>query len=144
MTNEAVKPPRSFRVIGIIALVWNLIGLASYVAQVTLSAEALAGMPDDVRALYESIPSWAMAAFATATTAGVIASILLLVRSGLALPVFVLSLAAVLVQNFHAFFLADSMAVLGASSVVLPALVVAAGIALIVYSRRAKAAGWLR
>ncbi len=144
MTNDAIKPPRSFRVIGIIALLWNLIGLASYVAQVTLTPEALAEMPDDVRALYESIPTWAMAAFAIATTAGVIASVLLLVRNGLALPVFGLSLAAVLVQNFHAFVLADSMAVLGASSVVLPVLVIAAGIALILYSQRAKASGWIR
>ena len=54
--------PRSFLIIGIVALLWNLMGVMSYIMQVTMSPEALANMPEAERALMESLPAWATGA----------------------------------------------------------------------------------
>lgn len=135
---------RSFYWISAVALVWNLIGVASYVMQVTMSAEALAALSAAERALYENVPVWATSAYAIAVNGGVVGCLLLLFRKSLALPVLVISLAAVLVQFFHAFVMADAMTVLGPSSVVLPAVIVVIGAALVWYASDAKKKGWLR
>ena len=62
----------------------------------------------------------------------------------LSVPLFLLSLAAVLVQTYHAFVVAGALGVLGAGAAVLPALVIAIGVGLIWYARSAKEKGWLK
>ena len=37
MAESSVAPPRSYWIIASLALVWNLIGLAAYVSQVTMT-----------------------------------------------------------------------------------------------------------
>lgn len=136
-------PPKSFYVVAGTALVWNLIGLMMYVAQVSAGPDALAELPPAERALYENVPIWATSAFAIAVNAGVIASILLILRHSLAVPAFVLSLTAVFVQMFHYFVLTDALAILGPTSLIGPVLVIAIGAFLIWYARDARSKGWL-
>ena len=144
MTDQPIsKPTRWFWILGIAALIWNLFGVMAYIMQVTLSDEALAQLPADQRMLYETIPAWATAAFATAVFAGVLGCIALLLRKTWATPLFVLSLIGVLVQMFHAFFLTDSMAVNGPGSAAMPLLVIIIAAGLVWYSRLATARGWL-
>jgi uncharacterized protein with PQ loop repeat len=144
MTDQPIsKPTRWFWILGIAALIWNLFGVMAYIMQVTLSDEALAQLPADQRMLYETIPAWATAAFATAVFAGVLGCIALLLRKTWATPLFVLSLVGVLVQMFHAFFLTDSMAVNGPGSAAMPLLVIIIATGLVWYSRLATARGWL-
>jgi len=144
MTDQPIsKPTRWFWILGIAALIWNLFGVMAYIMQVTLSDEALAQLPADQRMLYETIPAWATAAFATAVFAGVLGCIALLLRKTWATPLFVLSLIGVLVQMFHAFFLTDSMAVNGPGSAAMPLLVIIIATGLVWYSRLATARGWL-
>jgi uncharacterized protein with PQ loop repeat len=144
MTDQPIsKPTRWFWILGIAALIWNLFGVMAYIMQVTLSDEALAQLPADQRMLYETIPAWATAAFATAVFAGVLGCIALLLRKTWATPLFVLSLVGVLVQMFHAFFLTDSMAVNGPGSAAMPLLVIIIAAGLVWYSRLATARGWL-
>jgi uncharacterized protein with PQ loop repeat len=144
MTDQPIsKPTRWFWILGIAALIWNLFGVMAYIMQVTLSDEALAQLPADQRMLYETIPAWATAAFATAVFAGVLGCIALLLRKTWATPLFVLSLVGVLVQMFHAFFLTDSMTVNGPGSAAMPLLVIIIAAGLVWYSRLATARGWL-
>jgi hypothetical protein len=135
------KPPTSFWVIAGAALVWNLMGLLAYYMQVTMGPDMLAEMTEAQQRFYTEVPVWATSAFAVAVTAGVLGSILLLLRKAVAVPVFVLSLVGVLVQNTNAWLLADGLAVFGPGGAVMPALVILIAIALIVYSRKAKADG---
>ena len=41
------SPPRSFYIIGIAALIWNLIGVMTYIMQVTMSDAAMAALPEE-------------------------------------------------------------------------------------------------
>jgi hypothetical protein len=125
------------------ALVWNLLGVMAYVGQVTMSADALNALPEEQRALYENIPSWVTSAFAIAVNAGAIGCLLLVFRKALALPVLILSLAAVFVQMFHNFFLSGAVEIMGAAAVVGPLFVILIGIYLVWFANDAKKKGWI-
>jgi len=58
-------------------------------------------------------------------------------------PLFIVSLAGILVQQVNAFALANGLEVWGTDGVFLPAIVLVVGIALVWYSRGAKAKGWI-
>jgi len=137
------KPPRSFWPIAIAALIWNILGVAAYLGDVMMGEDALAALPADEQALYAAVPAWATGAYAFAVFGGLLGSIGLLLRKKWAAPVFVVSLIGVLVQMFQTFFLSDALAVYGAGVVVMPLFIIAVGIFLIVYSRKAAARGWL-
>lgn len=136
-------PPRSFWIISIVALLWNLLGVLAYVMQVTMSEEALAALPDAERMLYEDVPAWATAAFAVAVFAGTLGCLLLVLRNALAVQVLVLSLAGVVVQMFHNFFMSGAVDVLGMQAVAMPLLVIVIAAFLVWYASAAKAKGWL-
>ena len=142
MSEETQSVPRSFWVIGGLALVWNLIGFAAYLMQMMATEESMQNMDEYVRNFYLTMPVWATSAFAIAVTAGVIGSALLLMRNSWCVPAFLVSLAAVLVQNYHAFVIGRLMLIMGPTSAILPTLVVAIGVALIWYARYAKEKGW--
>jgi len=145
MSNEANnKPSTSFWVLAVVFLLWNLIGLMFYYMQVTMTPEVMAeNFNEAQQAWMNNEPTWATAAYATAVTAGVIAAGLMLIRKALALPFFILSFVAVLVQDFNAFILSDWRGVWGSSALYLPSVVIVVGIVEIWYSRSAKAKGWL-
>ena len=139
------KPPASFWIIGAVALVWNLIGLAFYYMQVTATEEMLSVAYEDAEVEFiQAIPAWATAGYGAAVTFGVLGCLLLLFRSGWAIPSFIVSLIGILVQDVYGFLIADAIGVFGTGSLVLPLVVLVVAVVLIVYSRGAKAKGWLR
>lgn len=144
MSADTTHVPKSFWVISALALIWNLLGMAAYVMQVTMTEQTLLQYPEAERAIYANMPVWATSAFAIAVTAGTLGSALLLLRSTWAVPTFLLSLAGVFVQMYHAFVVANVMEVVGPSSAIGPAFVIGIGVALIWYSRNVKEKGWLR
>jgi len=136
-------PPRSFWIVSILALAWNLLGVASYLMTVKMSPAALAAMPEAERALYQNIPAWVTSSFAIAVFGGTLACILLLMRKRLATTLFLVSLLAILVQMGHAFFMTNMLAVRGAAGAALPLCVIVAALFLLWYSRGAQSRGWL-
>ena len=144
MSDESVSgPPRSFLVVSIIALVWNLFGVMSFIMHVTISPEALAEMPDAERALYETAPAMVTGAFAVAVFSGVLGCVALLLKRAWAVPMFIVSLVAIVVQFGHWLFMTEAMAVYGPEAVFMPVLVTVIAVFLLWYSRDAKSKGWL-
>lgn len=139
----ANKPDRRFWIVSSVALAWNLIGVMSYLMSVTTGPNDLAALPEAERSLYSDIPAWATAAFAIAVFGGVLGSVALLARKAWAVPVFLVSLVAIVVQMGHAFFASALLEVRGAGAAVLPLLVLAIGAYLVWFSRSARDRGWL-
>lgn len=137
------RPATSFWIIGGAALVWNLIGLVLYFSHVTMSPEALAGFSEAQQEFFNTTPAWATSAYAIAVNAGVLGSLFLLLRKAWAVPLFILSLAGLIVQNLDVFVLRGAMEVWGSEVIYLPAIVVVIGVALVWYSRQAKDRGWV-
>ena len=132
--------PKSFWIISIIALLWNLMGLMAFAAQMLTPISAY---PEEQQALYEVIPLWVKIAFAAAVICGTLGCVGLLMKKKWAMPVFIVSLLGVIGQQTYMFFLSDTMSVMGAASAVLPILVLIIAIALVYYSMVCVKKGWL-
>ena len=138
------KPPLSFWIVAGAALAWNLIGLFMYYSGVSATPEQLQAVysPEQYAAI-EATPVWVTSAFAIATTVGVIASIVLLLRKAAAFPLFVLSFVALLIQDLYLFLLSDSLAVFGSSLLVIQGCVFLGGVIWIWYASLARNRGWI-
>jgi len=130
----------SFWTIGVVALIWNLMGVMNFFMQ--MNADALAAMPESYRAIIESRPAWITGAFAIAVFGGALGCVLLLLRKSAAYYLFIASLIGVVVQLVHTLGVASGSIGVGAFVGVGAALVVAAF--LIWYSKQAKSKGWVR
>ena len=133
------KAPNWVMVVVGVLLVWNLLGGGAYIMQVTMTPEMLAALPDAQRELYENTPQWAIAAFAVAVNGGVLGCLLLLLKRNLAGIFLQLSLAGVLVQMVHSFFLSKNFEVFGPGAMVMPIMVIVIAIFLVILAAKAKA-----
>jgi len=143
MMNEKNKPTKVFWIIGVIALLWNLMGVSAYLAQAYMSDEALAALPEAERALYENAPAWVTAAFATAVFGGTIACILLLLRRKTATLVFIISLIGIIVQMAYNIGISKAAEVYGPGGMLMPVMVLLIGIFLVWYSKTSYQKGWI-
>lgn len=136
------KAPVWFMIVAAVLLVWNLVGVMAYIQQVTMAPEALAALPDAQRQLLENTPAWATAAFAVAVNCGALGCLLLLLRRNLAGLFLQLSLIAVLVQMYHAFFINNSFEVFGPGGMVMPVVVMVIAIYLVTLAAKARVNRW--
>jgi len=132
------KPSTSFWIVGAFAQVWNLLGLVFYYSHVTMTPAALEGFTDAQQAFFSSTPVWAASAYGVAVTAGVLASLFLLLRKTWAVPLFVLSLIGIIVQDLHAFVFSNGLEVWGTEGIIPPAIIIAIAVALVMFSRNAQ------
>ena len=140
---QAAKPPVWFWIIVVVMTLWNAAGVAAFVAQVTMTPEALAQLPAEEQALYTGLPVWALAAFAVAVFGGLLGCLGLILRKRWAVPLFVLSLIGVLVQFGHALLQTSAVEVHGTQAVIGPVVIIVAGIFLIWFSLLASKRQWL-
>ena len=141
--NIAASRPLGFWIVSVLALLWNLLGVAVFFMQINLPAETLAAMPAEQRALYESMPRWVDGAFAVAVFGGVFGSAMLLMKKRLALLLLTLSLLGVLVQMGYTYLMTPALQVYGASGAVLPALLVLIALFLVWFASRSLTRGWI-
>lgn len=144
-TGTGAAPTFAFWIIAAVALVWNLIGLFTYYTMVSASPETLAqAYTPEQFAVLDATPAWAWAANAVAVTAGVVGSILLLLRMSLAVPLFIISLVALIVQDVYVFGMSDSMAVFGTQPLIIQGIVFLIALFLVGYARTQRIRGVLR
>lgn len=138
------KTPIWFRIAAVVAVLWALMGVASYLGDVILGADAYGDMPEAQRALYELRPAWVTGAFAIAVFTALAGAIALLLRRKLSTPLFIASLAAVIVQFGYVFLGMNALSVVGAAGAIFPAFIIIAAAAMLWLSVQAKKRGWLR
>ena len=143
MSESTNKPSTGFWIISIIALIWNLMGVFAYIAQVNMSDEIIAALPEAERALYENVPAWVTGAFAIAVFGGALGCLLLLLRKKLATSVLIISLIGIIAQMIYNFGMSKAAEVYGPGGMVMPAMVVLIGVFLVWYAKQATAKGWL-
>lgn len=140
MNNETVRGVhRSFWIIGAVALIWNVMGIINFFAQ--MNPEVLAAYRESERALVEGRPAWATGAFAIAVFGGALGCVLLLLRKSAAYYVFIASLLGVIVTMIHAFGTGIDFGLGEILGIILMPIIVAGF--LIWYAKRAKSMGWI-
>lgn len=115
MQTAAKRTPWHLWVVGVIAVLFNSIGVFDFVMSRIQGPAymASAGMTPEQIAHYQQLPAWMIFVWALGVFTAFAASILLLMRRKAAAPVFVLSLAAFLVSQFHAYVLTNGGEIMG-------------------------------
>lgn len=140
---EKSNVPTSFWVIGVIALLWNLMGLVAFFMDMTISAEAIAGMDAAMQEMYNTTPLISKIGYGVATICGVLGCVMLLLRKKLALPLFILSLIGVAIQNIANFTMTNAMEAIGSGGLPLLLLVIAFAVFLVTHTVKSIGKEWL-
>mgnify|MGYP003616527288 FL=1 len=140
---HAAQRPMSFRVVAVVALLWNLFGLFSFYTNVTATPAVIASWPEAQQQIAAATPRWVFVAFAIATICGVLGSLGLLLGKRWAVPVLLLSLLAILVQFGSIYAITPTSALTGVGGAILPLCIALFGLFLWSYAGKAAARGWL-
>ncbi len=143
MSDDEKKLTIWFWVIGIVCLIWNLMGVMAFVMQITMTPETLAALPEAERTMYEATPAWLLVAFAVAVFGGTLGGIFLLMKKILAIIIFKISLVGILIQMYYNFFVIKAIDIYGPGGMIMPIMVLIVAIFLIWYSASAKTKGWI-
>lgn len=129
--NIKKKPTTKFYIIGVLALIWNLMGVGAYLIQAFMTEEMIATLPEEQQAEFlVEHPAWYTALFAIAVFGGALACILLLARKKIAYYLFLVSGISAIAQQGYL------LATVTLSSVVMPIMIIIFCIFLIWYSKR--------
>lgn len=146
MENLETRPvvPGWFMIVSVLAVFWQLVGVAAYMMSVTATPAELAALPEAQRTLTEATPPWVTAAFATAVFAGALGAIAMLFRLKWSRMLLWLSLIAALVQFGWMFGVARAHETIGPQAAGLPAAVILIGALLVWLASMGTRRGWLR
>lgn len=136
--------PLWLRLLALLLLAWNAFGLWVFFQQMTMSPADLARMTEAQRQLFEAMPGWIWMAYGVAVGAGSVGALALLLGRRLALPLFVVSLVAVLAQCSQVFYPGGALQALGPKAALpLPLTIIAVAIFQVWLARRATIRDWL-
>jgi hypothetical protein len=135
------KTPWHLWLVGIATLLFNAMGIMSYMmTQLGMLAEA--GMTPDQIVFMESYPAWASALWALGVWGALAGSVLLLLRSRLAVPAMMVATVGLVGTTIYNYILIDVPADMEAPA--LDVAIWAVTLFLLFYARRMAAAGVLR
>ena len=97
---DAVKTPWHLWAVGIVSLLWNAGGVASYLATKFNALDAF-GMPTETHSYFYGFPAWAVAFWALGVWGSFIGSALLLLRRKLAVAAFAISLIGLFGTTYY-------------------------------------------
>ena len=143
MTDQT-QIPVSFKVIAILAILWNIFGVFSFLGHAFMPEQAFAGMTAEQISYMDTFPAWGFIVFGTAVTTGSLGSIGLLLKKKWAVLLFLISIIAILINQFYPILFTDYMDIFGGTSTLgLPIVITAVGGALWFYAKQCDAKGWL-
>ena len=132
--NGSSAAPAWFRIVAVLALLWNLFGVYQYLATVGVVGGAMDGEQ------MGPMPSWLVGAFAISVFAGALGSLGLLLLKRWSLWLLVVSFVGVLAQDLYVFVLRPG----GAPDKVLPLVITAVAALLVWLAMTGTKRGWLR
>ena len=138
------RPPWWYWAAAIIALLWTLLGVVAWTMDLMMDPAALAELPANQQALYVARPAWVFVLYAVAVFSGFIGAIGLLLRQRWVTTLFLLSLAAVVVQFGYILFGMDAIGLLGPGEALpFPLTIVLFGVFLLWFARYARRHAWI-
>jgi hypothetical protein len=130
--------------VGILALLWNCVGAFAYVMTETRNVSYMSKFTPEQIAYYNGFPMWVVATWALSVWGGVLGAVLLLLRKRLAVPVFGVSLATLVLTFIYNFALTNGFAIMGGvGGLIFSAVIFVIAVALLLYARRLARVGVL-
>ncbi|MGJ8593786.1 MAG: hypothetical protein ACSHXF_14645 [Aquaticitalea sp.] len=136
-----LKPPRSFWVVAVFAILWNLV-------EIYFSSFELDSLNENLTTEefnnIESLPFWYIIIFLVALFSEMLGSFMLFMRKKIATKFFAVALITLLFIEFYWLFVIDIKKSSLVFSIIIPIVVIAIAIFLYVYSKFASKKGWLK
>ena len=132
---QKVPTPRHLWVVGIVALLWNLMGAVDYVMSKTKNETYMAQYTQEQLDFFYGFPAWLVAFWATAVWGGVVGAVLLLLRKKLAAPVLLVSFLCMVVTTIHNYGFAGAADVVGGTGLLFIVVIFIVALFLVIYSR---------
>jgi hypothetical protein len=125
MTERTIKTPWHLWLVGVVAVLFNSIGVFDFVMSMTQGSSymASAGMTPAQIAHYQALPAWMTADWAIGVFGALLGSVLILLRNKLAWPILAVSLAAFLVSLAHTYLLTDGGKIMGSQMAIASAVI---------------------
>jgi len=148
MTDEnvsmAARTPIWFYIIGVVAVLWNAMGVVDYIMTQYRVEAYMSGFTEAQLAYFYGFPTWYVAVWATAVFSALAASLLLVVRAKLATPLFALSTILFVINAVYIFGFTAAMEIMGTSNVIFSAVILATLLGLWWFSGLSQRRGWLK
>ena len=135
--------PVWFRVLAVLVLLWNLVGLFMFWQEMTLTPAAVAALPAAQQQIHAAMPPITHLFFGIAVAAGVLGSIALVLAKRWAVPSLLLSLLAICAQMGTAFATTPVWRLMGMAGVLPPLLLIVACLLAWLLARLGARRGWL-
>ena len=132
---QATTTPRHLWIVGIVALLWSLLGAMDYIMTETRNEAYMSQFTPEQLEFFYSFPAWLVAFWAIAVWGGVLGAVLLLMRKKLAVPVLVVSFLCMVVTVIHNYGFAGGADIVGGGGLIFSAIIFVVALALIIYAR---------
>lgn len=142
--NPATRAPVHLWIIGILAVLWNAMGAFDYLATQLRLEFYMSNFSAEQLDYFYGFPVWMNAAWATAVWGGLLAAVLLLARRRLAVAIFAISLAGLIVSSIYSFGLSDGMEMMGTGGAIFSLVILLISIAVLLYAMAMSRRGVLR
>ncbi len=144
MNTAKQKTPIHLWVIGILALLWNLVGAFDYAATQLRLESYMSQFTTEQLDYFYGFPAWMDAAWAIAVWGSLLASLLLLLRKSWAVSLFGIALVGLAVSTIYNFVLMNGAEVMGEAAVMFTGVIWVIALLLFFYARAMDNKGVLR
>lgn len=145
-TAPAAKTPWHLWVVGIVSLLWNVVGVMDFtMTHIKPEVWLKAFTPAQVEYI-QGFPLWSLAAWGVGTWGSFLGSVLLLARKARSFHLFAASLVGALFTSLYSFGLSDGLKIMGGGTgmIAFNAIIIAITVLLTVYAKNMRKSGVLR
>ena len=131
---QAAKAPVHLWIVGVVALLWNLMGAFDYVMTETRNEAYMEKFTPEQLEFFYGFPAWVIAFWAIAVWGGVLGAILLLMRKKLTVPVLLISFLSMVVVSVHNYGFSGCADIVGATGVIMSVVIFVIALGLFIYA----------
>ena len=131
------------RVVAVLALLWNLVGLFMFWQEMALTPEAVAALPPAQQQVHAAMPQIAHVFFGIAVAAGVIGSVGLVLAKRWSVPLLLLSFLGIVAQMGTAFATTPVWPLMGMAGALPPLFLILVCLLVWLFARMSARRGWL-
>lgn len=142
--NGRANVPAWYWVVGIVLLLWGAAGVFAFYSQMTTPYDQMVAEMGKLAAdCIKGMPTWLWWVYGVAVWSGILGTVSLLLRRVWALPLYLVSLVAVIVQFGYSFLVAKIQLLMGWGAAAFPAFIILMAIVQLSFAAQAKKRGWL-
>ena len=145
-TTQSAKSPWHLWVVGAVSLLWNAMGVLDFTMTQTRNEAYLKQCTPEQLAYVYDVPFWVLLTWGVGTWGSGLGSLLLLLRNGLAVPLFFASFIGMVFTFTYNYVFSDWLKVMGGGvgNLIFSGVIFVIALLLLVYARAMRRRGALR